>query len=507
MNTLLSRIGCVGARRLGRSGNGAAPLFPVFVVAMCAALLSVLTPTSVHAEEFDPSEWSLSDDGVGGFSYGGWGGWGGPPVLLSPVHVMRYERILGLTDGQRETLDEMILGLETEHRRAWVVVREQRADQMHNQMNQRDWITTQAKQQQLTKEYKALKGELLDALYEDFRLALTPEQDAHWPEVERCRRRDETLLQYACHAGERVDLIGLADSLRLEDAEREALKPILDEYAIDLDAALVARNNRAREVGDQYDAFKQLQTSMYSMYQGPDQDPQAMQAAQEKMASEQPKIVEDLFTLYRSAKRVRDLNQQFYDRLVNDIPSQERDRFVELYEKATREKTPHEFPNMSYSRVKQALTTLKNSPQMIESFEQQLTMMKDSYDEDTIADMRRYSGHLRTIEPLSEDQLGELENIQERFEADFERLQKAMLADLNPQTGSAINQITIPLPTSTAMLSRNASVENQWGGYGDNSTNNPQQEYQQKKGELEQEAMNEIREVLTIDQRLIIANN
>ncbi|MCP3906370.1 MAG: hypothetical protein GY715_22345 [Planctomycetes bacterium] len=90
-------------------------------------------------------------------------------------------------------------------------------------------------------EWKIERRGLHDQFIGDVEAVLTDEQRSRWPGVLRTIRRRE-MLGRGYLAGETVDLITIVGKARLDGDVLTTIQPMLEEYAIALDLALVARN-------------------------------------------------------------------------------------------------------------------------------------------------------------------------------------------------------------------------------------------------------------------------
>lgn len=100
------------------------------------------------------------------------------------------------------------------------------------------------------------------ALREDFLLnikgTLSADQIARWPRFERTLRREKELPKGELH-GESVDLYSLFRSLRLPYEIEEPIDALLEQYELELDAALDARRQR---IDSLQDGIKEAMASM-----------------------------------------------------------------------------------------------------------------------------------------------------------------------------------------------------------------------------------------------------
>jgi hypothetical protein len=87
---------------------------------------------------------------------------------------------------------------------------------------------------------------------------LSADQIARWPRFERTLRREKELPKGELH-GESVDLYSLFRSQRLPYEIEESVDPLLDQYEVELDAALDARRQR---IDSLQDGIKEAMASM-----------------------------------------------------------------------------------------------------------------------------------------------------------------------------------------------------------------------------------------------------
>ncbi len=94
----------------------------------------------------------------------------------------------------------------------------------------------------INREWKAERDKLEVQFETDVQMLLNEDQQNLWPGMERKLRRIKTMGRGRI-SGERVDLFLLLQDLGIETDKVEDLPPVLVSYALELDAALVARNN------------------------------------------------------------------------------------------------------------------------------------------------------------------------------------------------------------------------------------------------------------------------
>lgn len=188
--------------------------------------------------------------------------WFSPWSVMENIHTptmgarqfRQYSKILELTSDQNAAAEELLAGYEREYRA--IATRMQEISKAINEEYDNDeeidiWREVWPK---VLKNFM-MKSEKLDKTFmDDLRVLLDDAQQSRWPEVERLHRRQST-LRNGSRAGEQIDLIDLVDGLRLDGATAQSVAPTLEQYAVDLDRELAARN---KFIEDGMDRFFQL---------------------------------------------------------------------------------------------------------------------------------------------------------------------------------------------------------------------------------------------------------
>jgi len=176
------------------------------------------------------------------FSFGG--PQGGRMMQSLPVNEDRlahYADLLHLDDAQREAASALLEGSRADFDASRAAFREQ-ADALRKAAEENaDPAPLMQRMPELMREQSAAATKIQDTFFADMRSLLTPEQEPHWPAVERASRRDST-LQRGRLSYEGVDLLSLTRDLKLEPALKAALAEPLAQYELQLDRALVERN-------------------------------------------------------------------------------------------------------------------------------------------------------------------------------------------------------------------------------------------------------------------------
>lgn len=169
----------------------------------------------------------------------------GAPVTEEEVD--RYARILGLDADQTEALRMVFESVDMEYSEAEQAASEARRaliDSVREAQAQGkpfDPTVFREKMPAIEGGQRDTWSRLERQFFEDMKSIVTPQQAERWAGVERQRRRDRALSDGRL-AGETVDLIALSEEVGIPDASRSEVDPILGRYELDLDRALLARD-------------------------------------------------------------------------------------------------------------------------------------------------------------------------------------------------------------------------------------------------------------------------
>lgn len=286
------------------------------VLALAAGLMLAL-PTQVLAQR----------------GFGGRGGQFSTPSITSE-ELTQYADVLGLDEVQREGALMLHEGYIAEFQKLAEEARTLIEGARQEAERSRDW-SVMGELQDVLVETRAKQETMTETFFEDYRLLLTPDQEAVWPKVERMRRRDKTLRgggigNFTVYSGESVDLIKVVqDSEDLTDEARTLAAPILNEYELELDRALVERNEYYEE---------SYAEGMRLMREGD------MEA------------VEDMFQKAKKLSgRLRDINERYGTRIGSALPDGQREAFIAEVREA---QFPRVFRDTYLSRVLESTSSM-----------------------------------------------------------------------------------------------------------------------------------------------------
>lgn len=275
-----------------------------------------------------------------------------PPV--NSADLERYSKILNLTPDQVEAAKALLDAAMAEFQPAARTARE-RMEQIRTEARETGDMSVWREMGPVMQQYRRARSTVESTFMNDLQSLLTDEQAALWPKVERTHRRERTIGR-GLMSGERVDLIRLVDGLKLADADRAALAPILEQYEMDLDRELIKRNE------------------LYE--QGEEQAQDLMEA----WRSGDTARFEEMFNKGReAAKRVRDVNQRYARQIESSLPESKRAAFVE---QVKRESFPMIYRETYAQRI---VDVAANLPDLDDTQRASLAALREGYVRDLAA--------------------------------------------------------------------------------------------------------------------------
>jgi Spy/CpxP family protein refolding chaperone len=179
---------------------------------------------------------------------GGPGNWGGGRMggmvgdMTAPVttrQVEKYAEVLGLTDEQKATIKMLHEGYAEQARTTTEKGRETMRTLGQEMRESEDREGLMTKMQVAVRETRDARRKQDETFAQDVQAVLTPEQAQKWPTVERMQRR-ESSMRRGFISGERVDLVNLVEETKVDV---EVVRPILEQYEVELDRELIRRND------------------------------------------------------------------------------------------------------------------------------------------------------------------------------------------------------------------------------------------------------------------------
>ncbi len=283
---------------------------------------------------------------------GGMGGQGGQDMFAPGVDsrdLERFDAILVLTKDQRETVRALFEGYNEEYRAAAASARETVEGAREEARESGDRTALQG-MRGMFQEFRTKREEMERNFFTDVQAVLTPEQQQRWPIVERVRRRERT-VQRGLMSGERVDLIRIVESQDLPADTQAAVKPVLDQYEVELDRALIERNK----------VYDEGISRMGELFGGG--DPDAARARAQEMMND----------ARRASTRVREVNRTYARQVQTLLPEAAQWQFEREIKRAS-------FPRIyRESTSSRELTAAKGFADLDETQKQGIISLNDSY--------------------------------------------------------------------------------------------------------------------------------
>ncbi len=159
---------------------------------------------------------------------------------FSTREMERYGDFLALTQEQKEVVRMLVEAQVDAYQTRARTIRD-KMDQIREEFREYRDPSVWEGMQGMMEEFRDFRLETEKALLGDVQAILTAEQAEKWPELERTMRRDRTIRR-GMMSGERLDVIRLVEEAELPDDVKGNLQPVLAQYAMDLDRALIKRN-------------------------------------------------------------------------------------------------------------------------------------------------------------------------------------------------------------------------------------------------------------------------
>lgn len=428
-----------------------------------------------------------------------------PTLPLAYRNLNHYTSTLDLTPEQRDFIRNRYRALITGYMEQWVDIAERRADArfLDAQHNDDDY---EARLRRFHAEEQRLVQEIRGTLLEDLQLILTPEQRDRWSIAEREFERRETLANYAIFDEERIDLIEIVEELDLSDEDRKKLADTLEEYAQAVGPLIKMRNARIEAAASKYAELlneRERFNRDYAQLTENDQE-RASQLAGEYIQRRQ-KLSESITTegvaARRASERIRDANIRFRDDLLRILPEHTHDAFT----KHPRPQPNRSIIDFSHSRAEQLLSVLRNVETATVMLESTISMYAMDYysDHGEITELREWLQLVRSAEPINRDQRRQLRRIEDRLQerrdavlARHPALRKRIVGEPNPDI-----TFNIPTPHGKLIFRRDGNTNP--------LTDQDRARIQEIRAELnriDQDAVDEIRAILTIRQRMAVSS-
>lgn len=230
---------------------------------------------------------------------------------IDSQEIEKYRDLLALSDDQLETARELHAAYMAELDKLATRAREITEAARNEFRETRDftvWRDLRGVIEKISEQRDALTQSTLD----DLRLVLTPEQDAQWSNLEQFRRRRHELVEGATLSGEGVDLLAIVDLEELTEDSKAPVQILLDQYASELDRAIIERQKAVKKMRDAE---------------------AAEDAGNADLPEEQEQQLRD--DIRDRAAAIRDLNRRYVRLVVAEIGSDAGARVETAYQRAS----------------------------------------------------------------------------------------------------------------------------------------------------------------------------
>jgi hypothetical protein len=231
----------------------------------------------------------------------GLAGFGTWQPQLTDGEVKHMDELFELDEFQHDMVVSIIEGYEVAFREAMDDFRTRMSDlrdEMRDQPGERrDWRAMAPRFIDMQREWETEAEELTNQVLTDIKDVLSEEQLELWPTLERDRRRRLTLSSNSQVGGEAVDVIALVEDQELPEESLAAIEDTLESYAVELDVALVERN----------EAFRGM-TSGFERIFGDNPEPENVDEAMDRVR--------------RARIQLRGVNERYVDLIAGQIDTE-----------------------------------------------------------------------------------------------------------------------------------------------------------------------------------------
>lgn len=256
----------------------------------------------------------------------------GPPVPpISRAMVLRYADILDLSDSQRSLALDLHAAFVDEYRQYWLAYAELLADNgarfsILQRWTQEDRERTERDVNRMREVERTLREQFL----EDFQLLLASEQSERWSIIENERRRVGELRNIRDEFHRSLTDLAIAiraiDSSSLEPEVSDKIDEIVAAYIVDIDAALEPARRRVPRLRSLAAAYEEHRRAA----PGPARDGESDEAiaARQAMDELRPTLLDEALAMdriYGSARRVHD---EAAERIMEQLPDELRESFL-----------------------------------------------------------------------------------------------------------------------------------------------------------------------------------
>ncbi|HEX2839455.1 MAG TPA: Spy/CpxP family protein refolding chaperone [Phycisphaerales bacterium] len=257
---------------------------------------------------------------------------------------------LNLTEDQREAVTALVDGYQEQAEQAAQQSRQARQGAMEAMRDGGPAAAAEAWQKTAEDQKKwRTEREKLDAsLLSDVQSVLTPDQTSKWDSARRQIVRAQSMRQ-GLLSGERVDVLVLVNKLELTEQDREQLRPVLDQYELDIEREIAARDRVTNEAVNSFEPAQLF-------------DPEKREDLTKRMEARR-----------EASEKVREVNSRFAKQVAALLPEAPRAQFDRAYKEAS-------FPDVyRTTQAGRALTAAEGFGDLTEDQRLAIADLHDSY--------------------------------------------------------------------------------------------------------------------------------
>lgn len=257
------------------------------------------------------------DRGQGGG--GGPGGMGGgmfrnalEKPAINPRNLETAMHQLALSKDQQDAVHSLMDGYQGEADRIAEEIRKGRQSAMEAMRDEGPEAAQDAwkKVGEDQKKWRAEREKIDTGLMNDIQAVLTKEQGAGWESARRQVVRAQSLRQ-GLLSGERVDVLVLVNQLDLVEKDRDQVKPILEQYELDVDREIAERDRVTNDAMNSFDPSQFF-------------DPEKRQDLTKRLEARRA-----------ASEKVRDVNNRYAKQVEAALPDGPRGQFDKAFHEAS----------------------------------------------------------------------------------------------------------------------------------------------------------------------------
>ena len=450
-----------------------------------------------------------------------------PPVPASQMNA--WIDALGLTDEQVEILRGIQADAENQFRFGLLEEREASADAQARGTVLQDWTATEQASARLGQAADVLRVTLTEDVTEQLRLIITPEQEALWPKLEQAERRSTILSSASAVHWFSLNLFTAVDASISDSGTRATLEPMLNAYADELDTVLVSLEREMDELAERVTEKEDAEKGVWARAEetGEPIDWEAVQAEGRRAESA---VVDSAMRVHGLCERVGQINTRYLTQMKDAVPSEagaSMQAFADRLRPAPSRPTWYGQQDAFFNaRSAQAFgSLLPEDPEseadesmtifggvsfsrMMDFQRSMMELARDEYPE--IAEQWTSFMPVASAD-VTEDQKNDLRAIRSSFLDAKARIEQRFASTLRPaEADDRSNRLVVPAAGGAVYFARGAAAEDPWGKAGgkgggkDGEDTDQLDRFREQMLELDQDTIDQIRDVLTPEQRLSI---